>query len=95
MKFDLKIIKLNNFRYFKLIVHIISLDFLEVKKKFYRFLLNFHDSPKLLINTMNYYMWNKIAKTIKNVSHYSFGKIHDLGNIHLKKSGTVAQQNAV
>lgn len=56
MKFDLKIIKLNNFRYFKLIVHIISLDFLEVKKKFYRFLLNFHDSPKLLINTMNYYM---------------------------------------
>ena len=54
-----------------------------------------HFKKTMLVNLIIYYMWNKIAKTIKIVSHYSFGKIHDLGNIHLKKSGTVAQQNSV
>ena len=54
-----------------------------------------HFKKTMLVNLIIYYMWNKIEKTIKNVSHYSFGKIHDLENIHLKKSGTVAQQNSV
>lgn len=54
-----------------------------------------HFKEVMFINSINYNMWNKIVNIIKKVSYYSFGKIHVFRNIRLKKSGTVAQQNAV